>query len=73
MMSVISDSESSNRMGSSELLERNVERPVKRMTLEIPRELHAALKKAAAVEDRYIRDIVVEAVRVYLKEKGHTR
>lgn len=58
-------------VGSSELLNSQVERPVKRMTLDIPRELHVKLKRAAADEDRYIREIVMDAIRDYLKEKGH--
>lgn len=73
MMSAISHSDDNPNVGSSELLERHVERPVKRMTLEVPRDLHAALKKAAAVEDRYIRDIVVDAAQDYLKAKGHIK
>lgn len=55
-------------LGSSELLGKQV----KRMTIEVPQELHLRLKKAAATEDRYIRDLVVDACRDYLKAQGHT-
>lgn len=57
-----------NTLGSSDLLGKQV----KRMTIEVPQELHLRLKQAAASEDRYIRDLVVDACRDYLKAKGHT-
>ena len=52
-------------MSSSDLLNRRV----KRMTIEVPHELHNKLKKAATDEDRYIRELVIDAVRDYLKRR----
>lgn len=71
-MSVISSadeprSEGSKSMDSNMLISRHV----KRMTIEVPKELHAALKKAALHEDRYVRQLVVEALNEYLKNHGH--
>jgi hypothetical protein len=63
-----SDSRSGHNLSSSELLSRRV----KRMTIEVSQEMHSRLKKAAAEEDRYIRDLVIDATQVYL-DKHHPR
>jgi len=47
------------------------EKKMKRMTVEVPRELHTLLRQASIDSGDYIRDIVVEAVEEYLEKKGY--
>ncbi|WP_083007099.1 hypothetical protein [Halomonas sp. GT] len=46
------------------------QKKLKRMTIEVPLSLHRELKQVSAVEDKYIRDIVVDACKQYLKGKN---
>lgn len=43
----------------------------KRMTFEMDRDLHATLKAASAREGVYIRDILTEATKDWLKARGY--
>lgn len=63
----VSNPPDNKNLSTSELLGHKT----KRMTLEVPKEFHTRIKKAAATEDRTIRDIMVEAAVAWLKEKGH--
>jgi len=47
------------------------EKKVKRMTVEVPTELHTLLRQASIDSGEYIRDIVVDAVEAYLEERGY--
>lgn len=48
-----------------------LERRVKRQTFEMDVDLHSRLKVAAAKEDKYIRDILNEAAKSWLRERGY--
>lgn len=58
-------------MSTSELILRfDAGGPTKRVTIDIPPSLHALLKQAAARENRFLRDISVDAFVAYLR-KNH--
>jgi len=44
---------------------------VKRMTIEVPTDLHTSLRQASVDKGEYIRDIVVKACKQYLREEGY--
>lgn len=44
-----------------------LQKKVQRMSVEFPKGMHRSLKVAALNEDRYIRDIIIESVEVWLK------
>lgn len=71
-MSVISRTHDDSRAigaDSKELLDSQI----KRMTVDMPRPVHSALKRASAVEEIFMRDIIVEACREWLKTRGHLK
>ena len=51
--------------------ERMLEKRTKRQTFEMDPDLHSRLKVASAKEGIYIRDILAEATKAWLKQRGY--
>lgn len=62
-----SDDKTSNKVDPKDVINSKA----KRMTFEMDKELHSKLKSASAVEGVYIRDILTQATKDWLKARGY--
>lgn len=72
-MSVTFDQTFSGSKNKSESLKPKdvLDKPIKRMTIEVPKTLHTQLRQASIDKGEYIRDIVVDACKEYLRKEGY--
>lgn len=48
-----------------------LDKKIKRMTIEVPKDLHTQLRQASIDKGEYIRDIVVDACKEHLRKEGY--